>query len=234
MSAKSDKLFQKRRKSQKAMVRRPASLTTKRRVLIVSEGEVTEHDYFEALKSHLDLKAVELKICGKECDSSPMAVVRYALDRAAKEGAHDQGGYNDVYCVFDRDTHVDFEKAHSEIFKANKPRSGFKGEKIMAIPSHPSFEFWLLLHFVYTRTPFAATGGKTVAEVVTSELKKHKPFEEFTKSLTKKMLEVLLENTDTAIQYAEKIKQDAETTGDLNPSTDVHVLVKALYDLQEQ
>ena len=45
-----------------------------------------------------------------------MAVVRYALDRAAKEGAHDQGGYNDVYCVFDRDTHTDFEMACNEIF----------------------------------------------------------------------------------------------------------------------
>ncbi|WCR01622.1 RloB family protein [Paracoccus saliphilus] len=205
-----------------------------RRVLIVTEGEVTEVEYFEALKSLLKLVSVDLNICGKECDSSPTAVVRYALQRADAEGAHDKGGYNDVYCVFDRDTHADFEKALSQILTANKPKSLFKGETITAVPSYPCFEVWLLMHFVDSRAPFAAANGKTVAQVVEAELKKHSPFENFAKSLTKEMVEALQANTDNAIERAEKVMRDAEKTGELNPSTEVHLLVKALYDLQRK
>jgi hypothetical protein len=232
MASRSDKLFQKRRKTAKEFARRAASLTPMRRVLIVTEGEVTEIQYFEALKSLLKLVNVDLNICGKECDSSPTAVVRYALERSASEGEHDKGGYNDVYCVFDRDTHTDFEKALSQILTANRPRSDFKGERITAVPSYPCFEFWFLLHFAYSRAPFAAAGGKTVAQVVEAELKQHSPFEGFAKSLTTEMVQSLHANTEKAIERAEKIMQDAQSTGEKNPSTEVHLLVKALYGLQ--
>lgn len=232
MPARSDKLFEKRRKTTKKLARRAASRAPMRRVLIVTEGEVTEVEYFEALKSLLKLVSVDLDICGKECDSSPTAVVRYALQRADAEGAHDKGGYNDVYCVFDRDTHTDFERALSQILTKNKPRSGFKGETITAVPSYPCFEFWLLLHFVCSRAPFTAAGGKTVAEVVEAELRGHTPFENFAKSLTKEMIEALQANTDIAMKRAERVMQDANDTGEVNPSTKVHLLVKALYDLQ--
>ena len=232
MPASSDGLFKKRKKTAEALARRKANRDTKRRILIVTEGEVTEVEYFESLKSLLRLGSVDLDICGKECDSSPTAVVRYALRRAETEGAHDKGGYNDVYCVFDRDTHADFERALSQILTANKPRSGFKGETIQAVPSYPCFEFWFLLHFTYSRAPYAPANGKTVAQVVEAELKKHSPFESYAKSLTKEMLESLLTNMNKAIGYAENAMNDSEVTGEKNPSTEVHLLVKALYDLR--
>jgi len=93
-----------------------------------------------------------------------------------------------VYCVIDRDDHQDFHKAVSEIVAANKPRSSFKGESIVAVVSYPCFEYWLLLHFTFTRSPFSASNGKSAAEVVTAELKKYPPFEVYEKSLTKEML----------------------------------------------
>ena len=232
MPASSDGLFKRRKKTANSMARRQASRATMRRILIVTEGEVTEVEYFESLKYLLSLGSVDLDICGKECDSSPTAVVRYALQRAETEGAHDKGGYNDVYCVFDRDTHTDFEKALSQILTANKPRSGFKGETIQAVPSYPCFEFWFLLHFTYSRAPYAAANGKTVAQVVESELRKHSPFDSYAKSLTKEMLDALQTNKDKAVEHAEKAMKDSENTGEKNPSTEVHLLVKALYDLQ--
>lgn len=131
MPARSDKLFQKRRKTRKEIARRAASRTPMRRALIVTEGEVTEVEYFEALKSLLKLVSVDLDICGKECDSSPMAVVRYALERADAEGAYDKGGYNDVYCVFDRDTHTDFEKALSQILTKISPDLASKVKRLL-------------------------------------------------------------------------------------------------------
>ncbi|GAA6208809.1 hypothetical protein NBRC116601_21020 [Cognatishimia sp. WU-CL00825] len=227
MPARSDKLFQKR-KTAKNLSRRTASIAPNRRVLIVTEGEVTEVQYFEELKRILALVNVDLDICGKECDSSPTAVVRYAIARADAEGLHSKGGYNDVYCVIDRDDHKDFHKALDQILNASKQRSAFKGERIVAVVSYPCFEYWLLLHFAFSRSPFSAANGKTAAEVVSAELKKHPPFEDYEKSLTKDMLIKLRGLTDDAIANAAKSLADAQNTGEMNPSSTVHELVAAL------
>jgi len=227
MPARSDKLFQ-RQKTAKSLSRRVASIAPRRRVLIVTEGEVTEIQYFEELKRTLGLVNVDLDICGKECDSSPSAVVRYAVARAEAEGSHSKGGYNDVYCVIDRDDHQDFHKALSEITAANKPQSSFKGESIIAVVSYPCFEYWLLLHFAFSRSPFSASKGKTAAEMVSAELKKHSPFEDYEKSLTKEMLAKLCDAKSIAISNAIRSLADAEATGEMNPSTAVHELLQAL------
>lgn len=227
MPARNDKLFHKR-KTTKKLSRRIATIAPKRRVLIVTEGEVTEVQYFEELKVRLGLVNVDLDICGKECDSSPTAVVRYAISRAETEGSHSKGGYNDIYCVIDRDTHQDFQKALSEIAAANKPRSSFKGENITAVVSYPCFEYWLLLHFTYSRSPFSASRGKTAAQVVTAELKKHLPFEGYDKSLTKDMLARLYETREVAITNARQSLTDATNTGEMNPSSAVHELIEVL------
>ena len=230
MPARSDKLF-KKRKTAKNLSRRVASIIPKRRVLIVTEGEITEIQYFQELKSNLGLVNVDLDICGKECDSSPTAVVRYAIARAEAEGQYSKGGYNDVYCVIDRDDHQDFQRALSEIVAANKPRSSFKGERIVAVVSYPCFEYWFLLHFVFSRSPFSASKGKTAAEIVTAELKKHSPFEGYEKSLTKEMLAKLKDAKNIAVANAVRSMADADATGEMNPSTEVHVLLQALEGL---
>jgi hypothetical protein len=228
--ARSDKLSQKR-KTTKNLSRRTATIAPKRRVLIVTEGEVTEVLYFEGLKRILGLVNVDLEICGKECDSSPTAVARYAMARTEAEGLYSKGGYNDIYCVIDRDDHKDFHKALGVIAAANKPRSAFKGENITAVVSYPCFEYWLLLHFAFSRSPFSASGGKTAAEVVTAELKRYSPFEGYEKSLTKEMLAKLYDLTDDAIANAIKSLNDAQKTGEMNPSSAVHRLVDALRSL---
>ena len=227
MPARSNKLFQ-RQKTAKKLGRRVASITPKRRALIVTEGEVTEVQYFEDLKRTLGLVNVDLDICGRECDSSPTAVVRYAIARTEAEGAHSKGGYNDVYCVIDRDDHQDFHKALSEISAANKPRSSFRGESISAIVSYPSFEYWLLLHFVFSRSPFSASKAKTAAELVSAELKKHSPFESYEKSLNKEMLAKLYDAKAIAIANAIRSLADSQITGEMNPSTTVHELLQKL------
>lgn len=232
MPARSDKLFQKR-KTAKKLSRRTATIAPNRRVLIVTEGEVTEVQYFEELKRILGLVNVDLDICGRECDSSPTAVVRYAIARADAEGLHSKGGYNDVYCVIDRDDHKDFDKAISQILNANKPRSAFKGEQIVAVVSYPCFEYWLLLHFAFSRSPFSAASGKTAAEVVTAELKKYPPFESYEKPLTKEMLAELFDKKDVAITNAIQSLADAKKTGEMNPSTTIHDLLQTLQALRK-
>lgn len=232
MPARSDKLF-KRRKDTKSLSRRAAKIEPRRRILIVTEGEVTEVEYFESIKSQFNLVNVDLDICGRECDSSPTAVVKFALEKANSEGPHNKGGYNEVYCVFDRDEHEDFQRALSLVLDANKPKSSFCGGSIAAVVSYPCFEFWLLLHFTYTRSPFVASNGNSAAEMVTRELRKHPAFNLFEKSLTQKMLQALSTARDNAFKNAAKSLVDAKNTGEVNPSTHVHDLVLELVSQQK-
>ncbi|MBF0394952.1 MAG: RloB domain-containing protein [Alphaproteobacteria bacterium] len=109
-------------------------LTPQRRVLIVSEGTETEPKYFEALRRHLRLTAAV--VVKADCQSTPLAVVRYAIDIG--------GGYDDVYCLVDRDTHP-LDQARIEAGKA-----GFR-----LLISDPCFELWFLLHFKFTTAPFS-------------------------------------------------------------------------------
>ncbi len=43
------------------------------------------------------------------------------------------------------------------------------------ILSVPCFEYWFILHFCYTCSPFLPSGNKSAADNVVSELKKHLP-----------------------------------------------------------
>lgn len=69
-------------------------------VLIVCEGAKTEPLYFSKLRDALRLSHVNVRICGKECGSSPLSIVDYALSEFEREGEYDR-----IFCVFDKDRH---------------------------------------------------------------------------------------------------------------------------------
>ncbi|MBF0394744.1 MAG: RloB domain-containing protein [Alphaproteobacteria bacterium] len=103
-------------------------------MLIVTEGTRTEPRYFEALRRHLRLTAAV--VVKADCQSDPLAVVRYAIRNGA--------GYDIVYCLVDRDRHpLDIARA-----EASKGR-------VRLLVSDPCFELWFLLHFEFTAAPFA-------------------------------------------------------------------------------
>ena len=91
-----------------------------------------------------------------------------------------------------------------------------------AINSVPCFEYWLLLHFIYTTEPFSATGIKRSRSGI-HKLKKHLP--DYDKSASG-LFSKLYDKLETAKANAIKVLQDAEKTGTDNPSTRVHKLVK--------
>ena len=76
-------------------------------VLIVCEGEKTEPYYLESFRNNLRLSNTNIRICGRECGSAPISVVNYAL----KEFHANKGGYNKVFCVFDKDKHASYDEA---------------------------------------------------------------------------------------------------------------------------
>lgn len=118
----------------------PRSIT-----LIVCEGE-TERAYFQAIRVHYGLSNAEV-IIAEGNDSAPIGVVAHAQTRCAEPG-----GYDKVFCVFDRNGHESFQRACDRVRSlATRTRNPLP---IDAAVSIPCFEFWLLLHFERTDAPF--------------------------------------------------------------------------------
>ncbi|RCN58768.1 RloB domain-containing protein [Acidiferrobacter thiooxydans] len=89
--------------------RRPGHKAPRSITLIVCEGE-TEQEYFKALRMHYGLTTAEIVIAEDTKGSTPISVVNYA-----EEKAREPGGYDRIYCVFDRDHHESFERAREKI-----------------------------------------------------------------------------------------------------------------------
>jgi hypothetical protein len=172
------------------------------------------------LKKAFRLSNANVRICGRGAD--PLSVVNFAIKTFKQEPEFDR-----VYCVFDRDRHTTYDAA---LDKVRRTRLG-KGTKIFAIPSVPCFEFWLLLHFIYTTKPFDASLGDSICSRVIEELKKYLP--EYQKG-DHDIFDRIQNKLDNAITNARQVEQFHQTSGTDNPSTCVHSLVEYLRNLKNR
>ena len=226
---RNSKLFQKRKAASEESLRRGvARRPTNKRVLIVCEGAKTERLYFERVVCSLNLISVDVEICGEGL--APNSLVADAERRVRAEGKSDDAGYNAVFCVFDRDTHDSFEAAKSRIQTLVK-QGVFPNTCDVCIYSIPSFEYWFLIHFEYTRAPFSSVGGVSAGARVVRSLRAVPGFENYEKSLSNSLLNELMDSAEVACTNAEKALSDADNTREENPSTKVHLLYYFLRDL---
>lgn len=148
----SDDLHHKRKaRRARDLVRRQSSRESYDRVLVVCEGSKTEPNYLRELVDCLKLSSANVEVDG-DSGSSPISVVQHARRRNREE--RDKGDtYDRVFCVFDKDTHASYSQAVSES-AISRPAGVFQ-----AVPSVPCFEYWLLLHFIFSTRPYGASGG---------------------------------------------------------------------------
>ncbi|EDO8878045.1 RloB domain-containing protein [Campylobacter coli] len=163
-------------------------------ILIVCEGEKTEINYLKQLKNFFRLNNITIDIIPSE-NSSPLQVVKFAKKK------NDLFDYNEVYCVFDKDTHANFTKAQEECEEYIKEDKNFKFE---AIISNPCFEFWILLHFTCTTKPFGT--NSPCGELINKDLKKY--IKDYTKNYN--FANIIKQNLDIAITNAQKVNKEAE------------------------
>jgi hypothetical protein len=190
------------------------------RVLIVCEGEKTEPNYFSELKDHYRLSNANIAVT-RAGGTDPLSIVRTAKQLQAKE--QKQGDrYDRVYCVFDRDRHANFQTACDQI----------KQSEFHSARSWPCFEYWLLLHFRYTRAAFTESGNHSPCDNCIKMLKQEDAMHDYAKG-TGGAFGRLLDRIDLAKQRAGQTRQDAQATGDDNPSTEVHELVDYLQHLKD-
>ncbi|MBU1052483.1 MAG: RloB family protein [Proteobacteria bacterium] len=218
----SDNLFHKRKQRGIASLKRKkASRAPYDRVLIVCEGSKTEPNYFKEIRDAYRLHSTNIEICGEECGSDPLSVIKYAISRFKQDPDYDR-----VYCVIDRDRHANFDDAIDKLLQ-NSRRKGIIFSPIISVPC---FEFWLLLHFYYTTHQFSSPVGSSDCALVISELTKNGLIPSYSKeardifSLTKHLL-------PQAIKNAKQLQRYNQTTGTNNPATNMHELIQYLIAL---
>lgn len=218
----SDDLHHKRKaRSAKQLARKKESRASYERALIVCEGSKTEPNYFCELVNSLELNTANVEVDGN-CGASPISVFNYAKKRYLEE-KRTGDGFDRVFCVFDKDSHETYEEA-LRLISEIKPKGVFK-----AIISVPCFEYWLLLHYVFTTRPFEADrNGSTCASLI-SELKKYRPSYE---KGDENIYSVLSGQTNQAIAYSKRALAQSEESDTDNPSTFIHELVEYLQDLK--
>lgn len=217
-----DNLFHKHKaKNKKQLTRHGKRREPYAKVLIVCEGKKTEPLYFEDIKSYYKLNSVNVQIDGT-CGSDPVSIYNYGK-QLYREEANKGDPFDKVYCVFDQDTHSNYELAMHNIHTA-KPAKTY-----IAINSVPCFEYWLLLHFECTTKPFKPTAKNSACKQVEKCLKQY--FPEYTKgqgNIFTKLIDLL----DAAHRNADKIRRFAEENATNNPTTRVHELVAFLQDIK--
>lgn len=191
-------------------------------ILIVCEGEKTEKLYFEDLISTENLSSVNVQVYSGR-GSDPKSVVETAIEEKDKQSQHLE--FDEVYCVIDRDAHQTFDDAQKLAKKHN----------INLIVSYPSFEYWYLCHFKYSRAPIVKTGDKSAGDncvaLLNNEWKAN--FSMNHNKAQQGVYRALLPYIETAIANSRRAFREAQTDDELNPSTEVHDLVDKLRKIKQ-
>jgi hypothetical protein len=195
--------------------RRPAETRERRRVLIVCEDSKSACHYFESFE--IDPKRAEVVPVGTGMNTD--SLVEEAMKLKAKAMA-DYQPYNDVWCVFDRDSFPIGKYCRAfDLARANGIKVAWANE---------AFELWYLLHFNYHDTGISRHDYKARLKISKLEYdkadegiyKKVKPFQE------------------RALKFARQLERHWNEMGERfperqNPSTSVHKLVEFLNELAD-
>ncbi len=201
------------RKEQRKLARRKGALEGLPSVLIVCEGRETEPNYIEGLCEHLGVNRAAIKVIRGESVTDPVGLVQKA-QRLFKA----DGGYDLVYVVCDGDAPLIAEARDLAQKKTMRNAAGVRTH-VNVVASHPSFEFWLLLHFEYSARPY------TTAADATDALCQH--VTDYAKN-DRNIFAKVAAGLETACQNAARLKAELQQTRSLIPDTDMHSLVDQL------
>lgn len=193
----------------RSLLRRGRQKLPRAITLIVCEGE-TEQVYFEAARIKYGLTTAEIILADNTVGPAPISVVECAEEKCAE-----RGGYDQVFCVFDRDGHESFDRARDRIRNlADRKKRPLPIKEAISVPC---FEFWVLLHFERTDAPFV----KCAAVIQRIREQQMPGYEKADAAIAGK----LMAKIDDALGNAAWVEGRAENNG-YNPYTSVHHVLK--------
>ena len=182
------------------------------RVLIICEDIKSARNYLQDAVRHFRAYAeVSVTHCGR---TDPRGIVEEAIKR--------KKDFDKVYCVIDRDSHESFQQA---LERAEQDA------KVEVIPSYPCYEFWLFLHFKYSRASVMPAGDVSAGARMITILREQEGFSKYQKGGTASVFDFLLDRLDAAKANAGQALAEARRDENMNPSTRMHILIDAIEEL---
>lgn len=197
----------------------------KRTILIVGEG-VTEHCYFDGIKRE-DVIAEHYAITVKKGKGKiPKEQVEQAI-ALKKEAARRKENYDKAICVLDTET-PDCRQNMEDARVLARPKD------IELILSNPSFEVWLLSHFLRTSRSFL--NAADVEKELNTKWQRNfgLTYNKTDKSLYKHIASRTRDAINNAKAVQEQDHSDKPDILDCNSATEVYKLVEELLKLNEQ
>lgn len=190
--------------------RRIDTKEVKPRILVVCEGKKTEPNYFKGFK----VSTVDLVI--EPAGAVHVSVVERAIELVAQDG-----DYEEVWCVFDRDKHIT-NPQDTALFNSALEKASASGVRVAY--SNDAFELWYLLHFNYVDSQILRADYVAKLRDILGTYKKNDP----------NMYGKLEDKMETAIRNAKKLYDECDKTDPANadPSTTVFMLVERLMELK--
>jgi len=188
-------------------------------VLILCVG-LTENVYFQEVRTACSLRAVNVEIPSDAEGQDPLRMVRTAKESQRRQRAQ-KNEYDQIWLVFDRDRFEQFDTALHNCRDAG----------IETAWSVPCFEYWLLIHFTDSDSPFRARGGLTGPQCCERELRQYIPDYEKGSPVA---FQATWKHVDEAIQRARRRLADPDWPHEKNPSTNVQALIEYLKKLNPE
>lgn len=196
------------RKNRRSPVRDP-----KRKMILVIEGKNTEPDYFHSLARRHQNKFASIDV--RSASGVPETIANKCLDisiQIQNAGADSLEAGDEVWAVFDRDTHPQFWESVERC----------KQKRVMVAYSIPCFEYWLFLHFADCNAPQNQAQMQALLKGKSASYKKSSrkccDFEELENGIT-----MALKRAKTGRKALNE-----EGAEERNPSTTVDLLVKKI------
>ncbi len=220
---------QPKHRHERKLARKTASRVSHDRILIVSEGAKTEPLYFGELISQQRLHTASAVVVPSGYGTQPLQVARYAHDLFLNGDPHsnrriEPRAFEEIFVVFDRDEHDTYfdalsfcEAKNNRMLNDNRKKVPFK-----AIPSIPSFELWLLLHFEDIQAPIHR-------DAAYAAVRNH--IEGYEKGM-EGLFSVTSGEYERAKRNAERLCERSTCYNDTEPFTQIHLVVERLLNLK--
>ena len=216
-----------RGRDERHLARRGPSRERYDRVLIVTEGEKTEPNYFREIQKAFRLPTANVVVLPSERGTAPdqvVAAARSLFEHGKSQPPVSARAFDRVDVVFDRDDHASYAHAIQAAKKLDGKLRNDERQPVpfIAVPSVPCFEVWLLLHFEDVQPPVDRAG-------IQSRLRAHLP--DYSKASTD-LFERLRARIDDARKRALRPAVPLGTDEAWTPYTRVHELVDCLMTLR--
>lgn len=188
------------------------------RVLIVCEGSKTEPLYLDDIRRQNRVPTAHISIVHGGV-TEPRQIVDHA-ETVFRNGRE----YEQVFAVFDRDEHRTYISALDRAAELDGSLRNDEGRLVLfrAVPSVPSFELWLLLHF---RDVFAFAHRADIFREVQQNIRGYAKGGQGVYGSTKDKL-------DAATARAVQLRQRFNPRTGIDPYTDVDTLVGLLQSIR--